>query len=252
LRVRSAGPLAGCAEMPGADSPSLLHAKVSPRIRRSDPPEPRTTMTKAIHFGLCLFSMLCTNSAFAITSPTERVRGAVDEVLVILKRDELNREQRWERIGMVINRSFDFQAMSQSVLATNWKKASPAEKQRFVEFFSQYLEDTYRTKIEGYTDQEIRYLGEKITDDRAVVDTAIVTADKNIPVSYKLRLDGEEWFAYDVVIEGVSLVNNYRNTFNAIVRTEGMEGVINDLQERIARYKAKQLEGGADSGTAID
>jgi len=209
-------------------------------------------MVKTARFSLFLFWIACAGSAWAITSPTERVRDAVEQVLVILKTDELNQEQRWERIGMVINRSFDFQAMSQSVLATNWKKASPAEKQRFVEFFSQYLEDTYRTKIEGYTDQEIRYLGEKITDDRAVVDTSIVTGDKQIPVSYKLRLDSGEWFAYDVVIEGVSLVNNYRNTFSAIVRTEGMEGVINDLQERIARYKAKQAEGGTDSSTAWD
>ncbi|MCC7411198.1 MAG: ABC transporter substrate-binding protein [Gammaproteobacteria bacterium] len=183
--------------------------------------------------------------AAAAGTPTERVRQAVGDVVGVLKESALDREQRWEKIGMVINRSFDFQAMSQSVLATHWQQASSAERERFVEFFSQYLEDTYRNKIEGYTDQQIRYVGEQIDGERASVDTVIVTSGTEIPVTYRLRLNDGEWYAYDVVIEGVSLVNNYRTTFAAIVRAEGMEGVLGDLQERIARYKIEQAAGAA-------
>ncbi len=197
----------------------------------------RRTAVALLLAALALTSHAATGAAPA-SSPTARVQAAVTEVVGVLRDETLDREMRWERIGMVINRSFDFEAMSQSVLATNWRKASPAERERFVDFFSQYLEDTYRTKIEGYTDQEIRYTGETVRDDRATVDTIIVSGSTEIPVTYRLRLEGGEWYAYDVVIEGASLVNTYRETFSAIVRAEGMDGVLADLQERIARYKA--------------
>ena len=188
--------------------------------------------------GLLLFPQISSAAA----TPTERIQEAVDGIIVILKTDGLDREARWDTIGVIINKSFDFQAMSQSVLATNWKKASPEEKRRFVAFFSQYLEDTYRTKIEAYDDQEIHYLNESITGTRAVVDTVIIAGSTEIPISYKLRETQGRWLAYDVVIEGLSLVNNYRNTFSAIVRTEGMDGLLHDLQGRIDRYKARRTQ----------
>ena len=175
----------------------------------------------------------------AATTPTETVKGAVDKVLEILRSDGLNREQRWTEIGKVINARFDFRSMSQSILATNWRSATPEEKRRFVEFFSQYLEDTYRTKIEAYTNQSIEYVSEQVRKDRAIVDTQILTDSTRIPVTYRLRNNDGEWYAYDVVIEGVSLVNNYRNTFSAIIKSEGMDGLLVDLEGRIATYKNK-------------
>ena len=173
----------------------------------------------------------------AAVTPTERVRDAISAILVILKDGKLDRDDRWVKIGTIIDARFDFRSMSQSVLATNWRKATPEEKQRFVEFFSQYLEDTHRTKIEAYTDQHVEYLSESVAGDRAVVDTVIVTAATKIPVNYKLKSDAGDWFVYDVIIEGVSLVNNYRSTFSAIIKTEGMDGLLLDLQGRIQTYK---------------
>ena len=104
--------------------------------------------------------------------------------------------------------------MSHSVLATNWKKATPEEKADFIEFFSQYLENTYRKKIEGYTDEEVVFEGETVRGERATVETSIVTDTANIPVVYKMRQTDGDWYAYDVVVEGVSLVRNYRDTFS--------------------------------------
>jgi len=129
--------------------------------------------------------------------------------------------------------------MSQSVLATNWRTATVEEKRQFVEFFSQYLEDTYRNKIESYTNQSVVYINEQVRKDRAIVDTEIVTGVTRIPVTYRLKNNDGEWFAYDVIIEGVSLVNNYRNTFNAIIKAEGMDGLLFDLENRISSYKEK-------------
>jgi phospholipid transport system substrate-binding protein len=188
---------------------------------------------------------VATSIGLALESPTARVRSAVDTVLGALREPGLASSERWARIHEVIDRSFDFESMSKSVLATGWQQATAAERARFVEFFSQYLEDLYRTKIENYTGQEIRIGRETIDGDRATVDTVIVSGGTEIPVTYRLHLDEDQWFAYDVVIEGVSLVNNYRSTFSAIVAAEGMDGVLNDLQQRIARYKSRQPDDAA-------
>lgn len=177
--------------------------------------------------------------AMAASTPTDAVKDAINQVIAELKGHSLEREQRWASIGRIINDRFDFRSMSQSVLATNWQDATSEEKRQFVEYFSQYLEDTYRTKIESYSDQRVEYLAEQVRKDRATVDTAVVTSDKRIPITYRLKLTKGQWVAYDVVIEGVSLVNNYRSTFSAIVKAGGMDGLLTDLEARISDYKAK-------------
>ncbi len=195
-------------------------------------------------FALLIVCLITMTSPIVATAglPTERVEGAVSSILAILQDATLNREARWEQIGLIINERFDIEAMSQSILATNWKKATPEEKRNFIEFFSQYLENTYRQKIEGYSNEQVRFIGEKVTDERATVDTSIVTDSVEIPVIYKMRLNRDDWYVYDVVVEGVSLVSNYRNTFAAIVKSEGMDGLLLNLQDSIDKYKSEQGE----------
>lgn len=179
----------------------------------------------------------------ATSSPTDVVRQTVEKIITALQREEPSREAKWAEIGRLIDANFDFRSMSQSVLATNWQAATKEEKRQFVEYFAQYLEDTYRKKIEAYTNQRVEYSKETVKQERAVVDTFIVTAAKRIPVNYKLKLNDGQWTAYDVNIEGFSLVNDFRNTFDAIVKSEGMDGLLRDLEGRIANYKAHH--GGA-------
>lgn len=183
--------------------------------------------------------LLIVGVARATITPTEHVREAITEILSVLKNENLDREAKWREVGRIIDAGFDFRSMSQSVLSTNWRRATAEEKRRFVEYFTQYLEATYRDKIEAYTNQRVKYLNESVRGERAVVNTVILTDSTQIPVSYKLRLNDDEWYSYDVVIEGVSLVNNYRSTFAAIIKSEGMEGLLTDMQARIDRYKAK-------------
>jgi phospholipid transport system substrate-binding protein len=114
--------------------------------------------------------------------------------------------------------------------------------QEVYRIFSQYIEATYRDKIEAYTDQEIVYKDEVIRGDRGVVETIIIAGGTEIPVSYKLKKNENSWYAYDVVIEGVSLVANYRSTFAAIVKNEGMQGLMADIQRRIEKYKQESAK----------
>ncbi len=176
--------------------------------------------------------------------PKEQVKVTVDGILAILRDKSLDWYSKQLSIESIIDRRFDFQTMSQSVLATHWRKATPEERKRFVEFFSQYLQHTYTERMKQYTDQYVKYGAQTIRGDRAVVHTFIVTDNADIPVTYKLKQDEGKWFGYDVVIENVSLISNYRNTYTAIVRSEGMDGLLDSLENSIKQYKAGPGRGG--------
>ena len=188
--------------------------------------------------GMALLLTVVCGTSMAIDAPTGVVRQAVGQIIDVLKRKDASHTEKWSEIGKLIDTHFDFRSMSQSILATRWQAASKAEKRQFVEYLAQYLEVTYREKFEAYTDQRIEYAKETLKKDHAVVDTFIVSNVNRIPVTYKLRLNGEQWIAYDVVIDGLSLVNNFRDTFEAIVKSEGMGGLLRDLEGKIANYKA--------------
>ena len=183
--------------------------------------------------SLVLFLCLSV-SVFAAVSPTAFVKQGIDEVLLVFNNKNIDSSQRraalQKRIRKVIKEHFEFRSISKSVLATNWRKATGYEQDRFVDFFTQTLENTYLNAIESYSGEEIKYVGEKIKNDRAVVDTIIVSKNNDIPVSYKLKLTGDQWFVYDVVIENVSMVSNYRNMYAAIIGKSGVDGLLLNLE----------------------
>ncbi len=174
----------------------------------------------------------------ATPSPRQQVQTTVDQILSILKDPGLDWAERQRRIEPIVNKGFDFRSMSQSVLSTHWKKANPTEQERFVRYFSEYLESTYLEKAHHYSGETVRYGKEKIRGDKALVETFIVTRDKEIPVNYKLHRgpDGQ-WRAYDVEIEGASLISNYRSVYSSIIKSEGMSGLLNDLEDLFRQYK---------------
>jgi len=164
-------------------------------------------------------------------TPTARVQGATDAIIALVKNQDLEDEVRWGRIADIIDDSFDFQSMSQSVMANNWKKATVVEQEQFVTYFSDHLLKTYREMIESYNNQEIRYAGEKINGNRATVQTVIVLENnKEAPVNYKLRKNDGTWYAYDVEIEGVSLVSKYRTQYSQIVKDDGIAGLLDHVR----------------------
>ena len=168
-------------------------------------------------------------------SPTQQVQVVVDEVIAILKDSSQQGETRRQAIRNAIAPHFDFRSMSQSALSVNWKKASPAQQDEFVELFKKLLENVYIVSMEEYAGQTVRYGKEKIKGKRASVETFILQpSGVETPVIYRVRLNQGKWFAYDVVVEGISLVSNYRSTFRTIAQKEGMEGVLRQLKEKLA------------------
>ncbi len=136
----------------------------------------------------------------------------------------------------MISQRFDFEEMARRSLAVAWQQRTPQERKEFVGLYTDLLERSYMKRIEGYSNEKIVYLDEKIDGTYAVVRTKIVTGRSvEIPIDYRLLDRNGKWLVYDVVIEGVSLVNNYRTQFSKIIRTSS-------YQELVKKMKNKQSE----------
>ena len=189
-------------------------------------------------FFLCFFLLM--SVTVQAGEPVTLIKQTINEVIDILKDEELKKQenilQRRAEVRRVIEERFDFEEMSKRSLALHWKKRSPEERQEFIPLFSDLLERSYVNKIESYTDEQILYTDETIDDNYAVVRTKIITKrNVEVPIEYRLLRKNGQWGVYDVVIEGVSLVNNYRNQFNKIIRKDSYE-------ELVKRMKNKQEE----------
>ena len=178
-------------------------------------------------------TLTLTVMSHAGNTPTDDVRSSVDSILEILKNEQLDKEDKRTQMSALINKRFDFRAMSQRTLATNWKKTTDGEKQQFVALFSQLIENSYIGKIESYTNEKVDYPGEKVKGRKAIVETLIITSSGDVPVNYKVYQKGDQWLVYDVVIEGVSLISNYRSSYQEIVKKEGFDGLLTKMQEKI-------------------
>jgi phospholipid transport system substrate-binding protein len=188
--------------------------------------------------------LLSTPSRARAGEPQEKVRETVDAVLAVLQdksmQGEANAEKRRAKMRQAVFQRFGFDEMAQRALGQYWPKRTPAEKKEFVSLFSDLLERSYITKIESYTgEQQVLYTKESIDKDYASVRTEIVVQrDANVEVVYQLlRRDGN-WQVYDVVIEGVSLVNNYRTQFNNIISRESYEALVKKLKLKLEQEQA--------------
>lgn len=186
---------------------------------------------------LLLSASLTVPYSNAAQSPTQTVQSAVDAILGIVTDPALEKEEKRAQMRAIINERFDFRAMSQRTLATNWKKASEEEQQRFVELFAMLIQNSYIGKVEAYTSETVEYPAEDIKGRLAVVDTLIITSSKEIPVSYKVYEKNGEWLVYDVIIEGVSLISSYRSSYREIVKKDGFSGLFARMEEKL-----KELE----------
>jgi phospholipid transport system substrate-binding protein len=179
------------------------------------------------------FTLAYATASFAGNSPTDDIRASVDAIIAILKNEQLDQTAKRAEIKAVVNKRFDFRAMSQRTLATNWRKTTDKDKDRFVDLFSQLIENSYVGKLDSYTNEKVDYTGEKIDGRRAVVETVIITTSNDVPVDYRVYSKDDQWLVYDVIIEGVSLISNYRSSYQEIMKNEGIEGLLAKMQEKI-------------------
>jgi len=197
-------------------------------------------MTAKTIFLTILFC--CLVSVIAIPAragePTEKIKETTDKIISIVTDPELKdparAEERKRLIRSAVDERFDWEEMSRRALAREWLKRSEEERQEFVALFGALLERTYLDKVEGYSGEKVHYEGEAVDGKYGVVLVKFVTSqDLEVPVRYRLKKKEDDWAVYDISIEGVSLVNNYRVQFKNIIAKSSYEKLVVRLRAKV-------------------
>lgn len=170
----------------------------------------------------------------------DRTKTAVEKVLLILRdpayKDPAAKDGQRKLLRGAIDEVFDWTALARRAAALEWKSMNPDQRREFTDLFSKILEKSYMDKIQGYSNEIVRYDKEVALDtDKADVETSIVTASKDIPIAYRLYDTGAgAWMVYDVFVEGVSLVKNYRTQFKDILAKNSVEELLDQMRKKVA------------------
>jgi phospholipid transport system substrate-binding protein len=172
--------------------------------------------------------------ANADTPPKEKVKTAIDEIIKIVESNsgDAQKDARREKLRELINPLFDFDEMAKRSLGINWKEATPEEQQEFTKVFSDLLARTYLSKIETVKPGMVAVNSETVDQGKAMVKTMVTHKGDTFPLDYKLQNTSGKWRVYDVVIENIGLVANYRNEFAGVVRKEKVAGLIQKLKDK--------------------
>jgi phospholipid transport system substrate-binding protein len=184
-------------------------------------------------------SIFMVSAAWA--GPTDDVKKSVDEVVRIVSDKEMKKSEtkRRQALKKTISTLFDYSEMAKRSLGKHWNVRTAAEKKQFADLFATLLENSYAGKIESYNNEKIVYIKEIVEDDFAEVKSKVVTAARDeFTLDYRMFKHEGKWMVYDVVIEGVSLVNNYRSQFNKIITSNGYEKLVKKLQSKNDELKA--------------
>ncbi|MGH7770630.1 MAG: MlaC/ttg2D family ABC transporter substrate-binding protein [Candidatus Binatia bacterium] len=173
-------------------------------------------------------------------SPTDQIRVTVEKVLMILNNPQLKsdskKKERRDQLREVIYARFDFNEMAKRSLGSHWQSRTPEEQREFVKVFTELLEESYVNKVEFYNGEKFLYVREMQNKNLSEVNTKLVTQKgEEFSINYKLHLANGEWKVYDVVLENISLVNNFRSQFSRVLTNSSYE-------ELLRRMKEKQVE----------
>jgi phospholipid transport system substrate-binding protein len=170
-------------------------------------------------------------------APTDQLKSQVDRVVKILDDPGLKSRpaERHEAVRKIAEEIFDYSDTARRALGTHWNQRSPQEREEFTRLFADLLDRAYISKIDLYQGEKVKYVGESLEGDEALVKTMINTkSGTDMPVDYRMHMKDGAWRVYDVIIEGVSLVSNYRTQFNKIVQTESYDSLVQKLKARAA------------------
>ena len=173
--------------------------------------------------------------------PTDQLRQRVDQVIKVVDDPTLmgKTAERHAAVRKIAEEVFDYPDTAQRALGVHWNARTPQERQEFVTLFADLLDRAYIGKIDLYQGEKVRYVGDTVNGDEATVRTRIVTKrGSEVPVDYRMHLRNGRWLVYDVIIEGVSVVSNYRVQFNKVVQTESYQALVQKLRAKEAEPSA--------------
>ncbi len=175
-------------------------------------------------------------------APTEAMKATVDEVLRIVRDQDLKQknksDERRHQLEKVVSARFDYTEMSRRALGAPWNQLTDQQKQEFVDLFRTLLTNSYADKIETYSGEGVEYLNERMEKEYAEVRTKVLSGKTEIPLDYRLINKAEDWRVYDVVVDNISLVNNYRGQFTKILRASSYSDLVDQLRKKSEKLKA--------------
>lgn len=192
---------------------------------------------KRLRMGFFLLALLIIPLHVRAGVPFDTVKGHVNEVLRVLRdpalQGEANKEVRQEKIESIADEMFDYVAVSRLTLGRNWRKFKGDQKKEFVQLYRSVLEKAYLDRILAYTDEKVTFGKETmLSEKKAEVQTHIITKSVEIPIYYRVYLKDGKWKVYDIIIEGISLIKNYRTQFREILANNPPEEVLKILRKK--------------------
>ena len=199
-------------------------------------------------FGALALVVCFATGAFA-GEPQDRLKSGIGKVIAILSDKALSapakKAERQTRLRAVADGFFDWRELSRRAVAENWGKYSPKQQDDFIASFSELLQKTYIRKLEKYNNEKVNYIKEDIQGNQAFINTQVMMKDKTIPINY-VMIKRDQWLVYDVFVEGVSLVKNYRTQFAKILAKETPEVLLQRIKDKI-----KALDEGQNVDDAV-
>ncbi len=193
---------------------------------------------KLMHVIILMFSLLLVPLKSYAGVATDTVKAHVDEVLNVLKTSSAESDTsdnvKKEEIRKIARRMFDFTAMAKATLGKNWKKLDKEQQTEFIRLLRSMLENAYINKILGYTDEKTVFIRERsLSSSRIEVQSNLITKNAEIPMHYRMLRTRDEWKVYDVIIEGISLIKNYRTQFRQILAKQSPSELLEVMRQKV-------------------
>lgn len=200
---------------------------------------------------LAAIAIVLMASALALAAPQDSpadpmasVKAVVDQTIVVFKDKQIAEADRQQKLRTIAESRFDFSEMAKSAVGYHWRNFTPAQRDEFVPLFTKFIEDAYLSRIEDYSvekvDQQIQssviqFNKETIDGDYSQVYSTVVLKDRNDPiqVNYQMRRDASEWKIYDISIDAISVIANYRNQFNRVLNNDGYDKLVSIMREKM-------------------
>jgi phospholipid transport system substrate-binding protein len=171
-------------------------------------------------------------------APLTKVKTTLQDTLAILHNQSMPVEQRRRALQQLAERNLDIQQMARQSLSDHWNELNPADRDEFVTLFTAFIEESYLIQIQNYAKLDIAVSKARLSStDYAEVDASVTQPHKEVlPVTFMLERRGNDWSVYDVMVEGISMVHNYRTQFDRVIERQGLQQLLTDL-----KAKQKQL-----------
>ncbi len=193
-------------------------------------------MKKILLFGL--LTLLFAVQSFALPSPQARVEEMVNSVLGVLQQTEMSEADKKAAVSGTVQEYLNVESISRRTLGTYWNEATEEQRQQFSTLFIRILEGTYLNRMEGYSGGKVKYLKQRVKGNKAIVDTLVISKELEIPVQYKMIYEDGNWQIFDLVLEGISLVRNYRSSYGEIIRRSGYDGLLALMDKKVQEMES--------------